>query len=66
MIRTAQQLVKEYGILASPSLKPGRSQDPEVAYTVEKFYCNESVSKVMPGRKDYVAVVVQKNANKRD
>jgi hypothetical protein len=40
--------------MASPNPKPGRSLDPEVA--AEKFYCNDSVSTVMPGLKDYVAV----------
>jgi hypothetical protein len=56
MIHMAKQLVKEYGILASPNPKPGRSLDPEVAYTVEKFYCNDSIRRVMPGKQDYVAV----------
>jgi hypothetical protein len=31
MIHIAKHLVKEYGILASPIPKPGRSLDPEVA-----------------------------------
>jgi hypothetical protein len=56
MICTAKQLVKEYGMLALPNLKPGRSLDPELAYTVEKFCCNNSVSRVMLGKEDYVAV----------
>jgi hypothetical protein len=68
-IHTAKQLLKDYGIPASPNPKPGRSLDPEVAYTVEKFYCNDSVSIVVPGKKDCVAVKklgVQKNTNRRD
>jgi hypothetical protein len=56
MIHTAKQLAKEYGILESPNLKAGRSLDPEAAYTVEKIYCNDSVSTVMPGKMDYLAV----------
>jgi hypothetical protein len=53
MTRTAKQLPKKYGILASPNPKPGRSLYPEV-YTVKKFHCHDSVNTVMLGRKDYV------------
>jgi hypothetical protein len=56
MLHTAEQLVKKYEILASPSLKPGRNLLPEVAYTVEKFNCNDSVGRVMPGKNNYEAV----------
>jgi hypothetical protein len=55
MTHTAKQLLKEYGILASPTPKPGRSLYPEVVYTVEKLCCNDSLITVMPGRRDYVA-----------
>jgi hypothetical protein len=55
-ICTAKQLSKKYGILASPNPKPGRRIHPEVAYTVEKFYCNDNVSIVMRGKRDYMAV----------
>jgi hypothetical protein len=55
MICTANQLVKEYVIVASPNPKPGRSLDPELTYTVEKLYCNDSVSRFLPRKKDYVA-----------
>jgi hypothetical protein len=40
MVHRAKQQVKEYEILASPKLKPGRSPDPEVVNTAEKFCCN--------------------------
>jgi hypothetical protein len=40
MVHIAKHQVKEYGILASPKLKHGRSLDPEVVNTTEKFCCN--------------------------
>jgi hypothetical protein len=53
LYHTYSQLVKEYGILASPNPKPGRSLDPEVL----KSYYNDCPSRVMPGKKkDHKAV----------
>jgi hypothetical protein len=47
VVCAARHLVKECGVLASPNPKPERSLDPEVAYTIEKFCCNDRVSRVM-------------------
>jgi hypothetical protein len=46
LIHTAEQLVKEYGIVASLISKPARSLDPEGAYTVEKAYYNDTSSQL--------------------
>jgi hypothetical protein len=56
MPHTAKQLVKEYGILQKPNPMTGISLDPEVAYTIDKFYCNDSVSRVIPGKQDYMVI----------
>jgi hypothetical protein len=65
MKRSPKQLVKEYGILASPNPKPGRSLHSEVAYIVEKItgsveLCQEK------GTMWQLKLGVQKNTNKRD
>lgn len=42
--------LKLYDTCSHP--KPGRSLDPEIA---GKFCCNDSVNRVIPGQKNYVA-----------
>lgn len=50
-IRKIEDLQGASNYLASSNAKPGRSLDPEVACTVDKFCFNDSVSRVMPGCK---------------
>ena len=58
MARRAKQLVREHGILATPDRHPGRPNLPEsVVDQVTSFYENDSSSRMMPGKKDYVSVV---------
>ena len=56
MVRKAKDLVKKRGILSSPNLKPGHVMATETADQVRSFYeCNE-VSRMLPGKKDFVSV----------
>lgn len=56
--RKAKQLVREHGILATPDPLPGRHNPSEsVVDQVTSFYENDSSSRMMPGKKDYVSVI---------
>jgi hypothetical protein len=58
MARRAKQLVREHGILATPDPRPGRPNLPEsVVDQVTTFYENDSSSRMMPGKKDYVSII---------
>ena len=58
MARRAKQLVREHGILATPDPRPGRPNRPEsVVDQVTTFYENDSSSRMMPGKKDYVSII---------
>ena len=50
------------GILAKPSPKRGKTIADEVVDTVKQFFCNNSYSRLMSGKKDLYSV--QKNMNK--
>lgn len=56
MARAVKKLVYEKGILSSPNPKPGKSLDSTTVQHVLDFYNRDDVSRVMPGKKDVVAV----------
>lgn len=56
MVRRARELVKQNGILSSPNLKPGHSIAAETCESVCRFYESDEVSRIMPGKKDFVSV----------
>jgi hypothetical protein len=58
MIRRAKQLVMNHGIMSSPSLKPGKTLKEVTVEVVKSFYNGDEVSRVMPGKKDYISVKV--------
>ena len=58
MVRKAKKLVEDKGILSTPSQKAGRTLSAIVVDNVRKFYCDDSISRPMPGMKDYVSVNV--------
>lgn len=58
MARKAKSLVKEKGIMCCPDPKPGKTLDQNVIDKVKDFYNSDDVSRVMPGRKDFVAMTV--------
>ena len=57
MARCAKKLVAEKGILSTPNLKHGRCLPAATENLVKAFYHSDNISRVMPGRKDYVSVM---------
>lgn len=56
MARAAKKLVREKGILSTPNPKPGRTLSDVTAESVKDFYNSDEVSRMMPGKKDYVTI----------
>jgi len=56
MARKAKQLVKEKGILSTPDPKHGHTLSQTTVDLVCTFYESEDISRMMPGKKDYVSV----------
>ena len=56
MVRKAKELVKEKGILATPNPKSGHPLASEAADLVRGFYESDDVSRMMPGKKDFVSI----------
>ena len=56
MARQARRLVEEKGIMTSPNPRQGRTLPAEVAEKVVQFYCNDEISRMMPGEKDFVTI----------
>ena len=56
MARKSKDLVKKKGVLSLPGPKPGPSLLPETVDIVHAFYEHDDISRVMPGKKDFVSV----------
>ena len=56
MAQTAKNLQVERGVMASPNPKPGRKLNGDLIKSIYDFYLSDTVSRVMPGIKDYVSV----------
>lgn len=56
MVRKAKALVKEKGIMSTPNPKPGKTLASSVIDLVASFYQTDEVSRMMPGKKDFVSV----------
>ena len=56
MARKSKQLVREKGVLSSPDPKPGHSLPSATLKQVADFYESDEVSRMMPGKKDFVSV----------
>ena len=56
MARKSKKLVEEKGVLSLPGPKPGPSLLPETVDIVRSFYESDDISRVMPGKKDFVSV----------
>ena len=56
MVRKAKDLVKEKGILSTPNPKPGNPLAAHTVKLVSEFYESDEVSRMMPGKKDFVSV----------
>ena len=56
MARKCKQLVQEKGILSNPDPKPGPTLPSETVELVTNFYQSDEISRMMPGKKDFVYV----------
>ena len=56
MVRKAKELVKQKGVLSTPNPKSGHALAVETTALVQSFYESDEVSRMMPGKKDYVSV----------
>ena len=56
MAQKSKDLVKEKGVLSPPGPKCGPSLPQETVDIVSSFYENDEISRVMPGKKDFVSV----------
>lgn len=55
-VRKARNLPKQHGILPALSSARGKPLSHEIVQLVKQFYCEDDVSRIMPGAKDYVSV----------
>ena len=58
LARQAKRLVSEQGVLSIPNPKAGKALPPKTEEKVIDFYLSESVSRQVPGMKDFVSVTV--------
>ena len=56
MVRRAKELVNQKGIMSTPDIKKGHPLPSETCTLVQSFYEDDEVSRMMPGRKDFVSV----------
>ena len=56
MVRKAKELVKQKGILSTLNPRHGHALAVETTDLVQRFYESDEVSRIMPGKKDYVSV----------
>lgn len=49
-------MVNEKGILSTPNPKPGKTLNENTAQLVKEFYHQDDISRMMPGKEDYVTV----------
>jgi hypothetical protein len=58
MIRRANQLVMDQGIMSSPNAKPGKTLNKITVEVVKSFYNSDEVGRVMTGKKDNISIKV--------
>ncbi|KAJ8893252.1 hypothetical protein PR048_005843 [Dryococelus australis] len=56
IIGTSKKLVRENRLMASPNPNPGRNLDHNNVETFQKFYRDDSVSRMMPGKKGFITL----------
>ena len=59
MALQSKQLVATQGVLATPNIQPGKVLPTAVERRVTEFYLSDSVSCMMPGKKEYVSMLVE-------
>ena len=55
MACSAKKLVDDKGVLSSPNSKAGKTLSQDALELVKSFYHHDDVSRVMPGKKDFVS-----------
>ena len=68
MTRTAKQISTSEGIMATPNPKPGKALNNATANAVSEFCNSDSISRLMPGKRDCVSMRVdgtRENIQKR-
>ena len=55
MASSAKKLVENKGVLSSPNSKAGKTLSQATLELVKSFYHHDDVSRVMPGKKDFVS-----------
>ena len=56
LVKRARDLKNQKGILASPERRKGKMLPNEVVETVKLFFEDDEVSRLMPGKKDFVSI----------
>ena len=57
--RKSKELVKEKGIVSLPSPKSGPLLPSEMIDMVQEFHESDEITRVMPGKKDFVSVKIE-------
>ena len=57
MARCAKKLVAEKGILSTPNPKHARCLSVATEDLIKAFYHSDDISRIMPGKKDFVSVL---------
>ena len=57
--RKSKELVKEKGIVSLPSPKLGPLLPSEMIDMIQEFYESDEITRVMPGKKDFVSVKIE-------
>jgi uncharacterized lipoprotein YajG len=48
----------DQGIMSSPNPKPGKTLNEVTVEVIKSFYNSDEVSRVVPGKKDYISIKV--------
>ena len=56
MARSAKKLVEDKGVLSTPNSKAGNPLSGNTLELVRSFFCHDDISRVMPGKKDFISV----------
>ena len=56
MARLAKKIVKDKGVMSSPNSKARKSLSEDTVKLVKAFYYHDDISRVIPGKKDFLSV----------
>ena len=56
MAKSSKMLVEDKGVLSCPNSTAGKPLSESTLELVRNFYCHDDISRVMPGRKDFLSV----------